>query len=271
MGLGVSQDWFPRGQCNLDIEYNGSRGARVQANYFREWYGRVAQSGLRSANSHVSGDDSFARLISMWEAIDQADPGATKGWAMDHCTLMPPDIVPRAAKLGIMFSCSPLGEGNRPAYNAVAFGEDKMHTHVAPIKNMLDLGINVSLEGSWGAIELLITRVDEGKVWGPDQRVDRVTALKIATRNGADYVLKPDKLGSIEPGKLADLVVIDRDYMSVPEEEISEISSLMTMVGGRFVYLHPSFATEHNLRPASATIGTREELLKRRPSGGSSD
>jgi predicted amidohydrolase YtcJ len=270
MGLSATAGWWPRGQCALDIEYNGStRGARIKKNYFMDWYHEVAQSGLRSANSHVSGNDSYSRLISEWEKIDEAKPGAVKGWAMDHCTMVAPELVPRAAKLGLMWSCSPLGEGNTPATMATAFGEQVVQSYVAPIKTMLDNGINVSLEGSWSAVETLITRKDNrlGKIWAPEQRVDRKTALIIATRNGATYVLKPDKLGSIEPGKFADMAVIDRDYMTIPEEDISEIRSLATILGGRFVYLHTNFSNEYSLKPAGTLISTPEELLKRRPAG----
>lgn len=74
-------------------------------------------------------------------------------------------------------------------------------------------------------------------------------------------------LGTIEPGKTADLVVLDRDYMNIPEKEISEIQPLMTLLSGIFVYVHRQFAQEYNLRPAGATISTYEELLKRRPAG----
>ena len=104
--------------------------------------------------------------------------------------------------------------------------------------------------------------------WGADQRVDRKTALIIATRNGSNYILKPDKLGSIEPGKLADLIIIDRDYMTVPEEQISEIRSLMTMLGGKLIFLNTDFANEYNLKPAGTLISTYDELQKRRPVGG---
>ena len=106
---------------------------------------------------------------------------------------------------------------------------------------------------------------EEGRVWGADQRVDRETALRIATQNGANYVLKGDRLGSIEPGKLADLVVLDRDYMSIPEDDIAETRSLLTLLGGKFIFLHPDFANEYNLRPAGAVISTLEDLQARRP------
>ncbi|MCH8015910.1 MAG: amidohydrolase family protein [Acidobacteria bacterium] len=266
MGLAAVSGWWPRGQCLMDIEYGGgTRGASIKANYFNEWYDQVARDGLRSANVHVSGNDSHSRLISLLERIDQANPGSVRGWAMDHCTLIDPEDVLRAAKLGLMWSCSPLGEGDRAPMIAAAFGDKVAHTYVAPIKTMLDAGMNVSLEGEWAGVENLITRKDtQGRVWGPDQRVDRETALRIATQNGANYVLKGDRLGSIEPGKLADLVVLDRDYMTIPEEEISETRSLMTLLGGKPVFLHPDFSREYNLRPEGAIISTYEELVARR-------
>jgi predicted amidohydrolase YtcJ len=120
-------------------------------------------------------------------------------------------------------------------------------------------------------VELIITRKDDkGKVWGPDQRVDRMTALRIATQGGANYVLKGDQLGSIEPGKFADLLVLDRDYAAVPEEEISEVRTLATMMGGKFVFVRTDFSGEYNLRPPGAVISTFDELRKRRPAGGAS-
>ena len=53
--------------------------------------------------------------------------------------------------------------------------------------------------------------------------------------------------------------------MSIPVEEISEIQTLMTMMGGKFIFLHNDFANEYNLRPEGATISTREDLVARRP------
>ena len=257
--------WFPRGQCSLDIEYSGGeRGARIQGNYFLEWYSQVASEGLRAANFHISGDDSHSRFISHMERIDQANPGAIKGWAMDHCDLIDPRDIPRAGKLGLMWSCD-AGRIVNDSLGA-AFGEDVKDRYTVATQLMLDAGINVSLEGEWDGIETLITRKDnQGKVWAPDQRVDRATALRIATRNGANYILKGDLLGSIEPGKLADLLILDRDYMTMPEDEIAEMRPLMTMKGGQMIFLRTDFADEYSLRPAGAEISTHEELLARRP------
>jgi predicted amidohydrolase YtcJ len=217
-------------------------------------------------------------MIDEWERVDRAKPGAVKGWAFDHCNLVSPKDIPRAAKLGLMFSCNPMNAvASDPERGArsplVAFGPEVLDTYAAPVKSMLDAGINVSVEqegvGWWPSIETLITRKDKnGKVWGAKERVDRKTALKMATQNGANYILKGDRLGSIQPGKLADLVILDRDYMTMPEEEISEMRPLMTMMGGKFMFLRTDFSNEYNLKSAGTEIGTFEELQKRRPSAG---
>jgi predicted amidohydrolase YtcJ len=276
----VAAEWFPKGQCDLDIEYNGgggggARGARIKGNYFVEWYGTLAQHGLRSSNAHVSGDRSITMMIDAWEKIDRAKPGSVRGWSFDHCNLVNPKDLPRAAKLGLMFSCNPRNAvasdptagGRSPL---VSFGEKVLHEYAAPFKSLIDAGINVSqeVEGGniWDGMEIMVTRKDrEGKVWGPDERVDRKTALRIATQNGANYIVKGKELGSLEAGKFADLAVLDKDYMTVPEDEISTIKPVLTMMGGKMVFLRTDFSTEYNLKPAGAEISTFEELQKRRP------
>ncbi|MBI4445487.1 MAG: amidohydrolase family protein [Acidobacteria bacterium] len=273
--LGLAADnpmaeWYPRGWCHLDIEFRGGlrgKAAPLKGNYFSDWYAEVAQYGLRTANTHVSGDASHRQLITIYEKVDAAKPGAVKGWAMDHCSLVNPKDIPRAARLGLMWSCNPSVEG---AYNmSRVFGEEAAHNFIAPVKTMLQAGINVSMEGEggtrWQNLEYLIARKDrQGRVWGAHERVDRPTALKMTTINGARYVLKEKQVGSVEVGKYADLVVIDRDYLTIPEDQISEIQALLTLMGGRPTYVHPSFAGEYNFRPAGAIIMTPEQAKARR-------
>jgi predicted amidohydrolase YtcJ len=84
---------------------------------------------------------------------------------------------------------------------------------------------------------MAITRqMRDGSVFYPEERVTREQALRMYT-NGAAWIQFAEKeRGSIEPGKLADLVVIDRDYLTCPEDQIRAIEPLMTMVGGKAVY-----------------------------------
>lgn len=261
-------EWYPRGWCHLDVEFRGGpkgKGAPIKGNYFSDWYGMVAENGLRSANTHVSGDASHRMMLTMYEKIDAVKPGAVKGWGMDHCSMINPRDIPRAARLGIQFSCGPGWGGD--AF-AKVFGEEAANNYPSPVKSLLNAGINVGLEGEfsyrWASIESLITRKDRnGKVWGAHERLDRATALRVSTQGGANYVIRGDKIGSIEKGKLADLVILNKDYMTVPEEQISDLYSLVTMVGGKFKYVHPEFANEYNFRPSGSLIMTHEETKKR--------
>ena len=68
------------------------------------------------------------------------------------------------------------------------------------------------------------------------QTISREDALIAHTRENAYLVFQENNLGSIQPGKLADLLVLDRDYLTIPADEIKDIQTLMTIVGGRIVY-----------------------------------
>ncbi len=74
------------------------------------------------------------------------------------------------------------------------------------------------------------------KTQDAEQAVDRRTVLLMATRWAAEYVLREDVLGSLEPGKWADLVILDKDYLVASEEDFANLQVLLTMVGGKIVY-----------------------------------
>jgi predicted amidohydrolase YtcJ len=101
----------------------------------------------------------------------------------------------------------------------------------------------------------MITRKSwDGKVYAPDQAVDRGTALKISTIWGGYYTMRENVLGSLEVGKWADFAVLDRDYLTVPVEPIGDLRVLMTVVGGKVVHLVPSLAREVGMQPAGAQV-----------------
>jgi hypothetical protein len=68
------------------------------------------------------------------------------------------------------------------------------------------------------------------------QPISREDALIAHTRNNSYFFFRENELGSIQSGKLADLVVIDRDYLTIPADQIKDIEPVMTMIGGRIVY-----------------------------------
>jgi predicted amidohydrolase YtcJ len=89
---------------------------------------------------------------------------------------------------------------------------------------------------------MAITRkTRDGSVVGPTETVTREQALRMWTLNGAWMTFEEKIKGSIEPGKLADLVVISKDYLRCPVDEIKDIEVLATVVGGKTVYQTAAF------------------------------
>ena len=87
-----------------------------------------------------------------------------------------------------------------------------------------------------------------GKVL-PDEAVSRMTILKMWTNWASEYVMKENKIGSLEVGKLADLLVLDRDYFTIPLDDIPNIVPQMTVVGGEVRYLGADFAQSQGMEP----------------------
>jgi predicted amidohydrolase YtcJ len=86
-------------------------------------------------------------------------------------------------------------------------------------------------------MQVAITRrTQSGQVLVPEERLSRPEALRLYTINNAYLHHEEKEKGNLEPGKLADLIVIDRDYLSCPENEIAETRVLKTIVGGKMVY-----------------------------------
>ena len=89
----------------------------------------------------------------------------------------------------------------------------------------------------------LITRKNEyGQMVAPEEAIDRMTLMKMMTSWPAEFVLREKEVGTLEAGKLADLVVLNKDYFTVPEEEIPNLFPVLTVVGGKIQVLRSEFA-----------------------------
>ena len=123
------------------------------------------------------------------------------------------------------------------------YGADEVFK-MSPIKSILEAGIRVVMEGGesgdappFRVIERLVTRTDDkGRVWNKDEAVTREQALYMSTNWASYYTGDEEILGTIEVGKLADFVIIDRDYLTIPGDEISELNVLMTVAEGKVLY-----------------------------------
>lgn len=121
------------------------------------------------------------------------------------------------------------------------YGE-KLH-NMQPVQELLAKGIGIHLEGAdpWRVppvkrMKWYVTREDDkGRVWGLKHAVDRKTVLLMVTRWAARY-MGEQTIGSIEPGKMADMAVLDGDFLRIPEDKIDTLKVAMTIVGGKVVY-----------------------------------
>jgi predicted amidohydrolase YtcJ len=177
--------------------------------------------------------------------------------SMDHGGLYPrPDQLPRIKNLGMM-----LGMGSAALSRSLPwiqkYGFEKYQGWVMPTKRALDYGIKVAWEGEGGVSNGLfslmtpfITRRNrQGVIIAADQAVDRNTVLKMATAWGSEYLMKEDELGSLELGKSGDLLVLNQDWFTVPEEDLDRTYPLLTVMGGEIRYLRDEFAQELGMEP----------------------
>ncbi len=121
-----------------------------------------------------------------------------------------------------------------------------------PFRSIVDAGLRasagtdaagVSPLSPWVSIYYMVTGKNAaGEVVNDGQQITRMEALRLYTMGSAYQSFDEDTLGSIEAGKLADLVVLDADYLDVPDEALRDLSSLLTIVGGRVVWAEASFA-----------------------------
>ncbi len=231
----------------------------------------MIKAGGRLTGIHTEGDKDIDYMLDIIERASK-DAGLTleeiktKRHAYDHMGMSPrPDQVQRLKNLGMMVGGYNmfLWEGNAERiFND--YGEQAV-AWIQPRRSLLDAGVMSSVEIDrpigytdltyFTVLHIGITRKDKnGKVWAPGQVVSREVMLKAGTIWGAYYAKKEDQLGSLESGKWADLAVLDKDYLTVPVDDIPKLRVLMTMVGGKVVHLVPSLAREIGMQPTGAQV-----------------
>ena len=207
----------------------------------------AAKYGWNITSMHSTGDGASQVLLdSYWDA-NQNQSILEMRFGIDHGLMQSPGNIEKIKDLGIIPSVGMIfqfreGTADRLIY---MYGADRVH-EMTPVKSLIEKGIKVVAEADtlqepyvnplW-QIEKFITRTDEkGRLWNPQERVSRQEALYMYTLWAAHYHWDEKILGSIEVGKLADLAVLNGDFMTVPENELSRIPIYMTLLGGKIVY-----------------------------------
>ena len=200
---------------------------------------------------HATGDRAVRVTLDAVEAARKVNGGPGMMHEISHAELIHPDDLPRFKELNVAAEFSPILWYPSPLVQVMeqVIGEERAG-RFWPTRSLLEAGAHV-IYGSdwpsvvpdpnpWPGIEAMVTRRDPygnfpGTLW-PEQAVDLETALRIFTLNGAAAGKQADRTGSIEVGKSADFIVLDRNIFQVPVEDISETKVLMTVVSGREVY-----------------------------------
>jgi predicted amidohydrolase YtcJ len=192
---------------------------------------------------HATYDETIRMILAVLERTG-AFPGGVR-WILDHAETISPESIDRVAALGGAISVQ-----HRMAYQGRDFAErhgPERTAQTPPVRGMLARGVTVaagtdaprvSTYNPWAALEWLVQGRTVGglQLYGPDNLLDRETALRLYTRAGAELTGEANRKGILAEGYLADLAILSEDYFTVAAEDISGVESVLTIVGGKIVY-----------------------------------
>lgn len=216
-------------------------------------------AGWRLAQFHGVGSDGLRRYTQM---IEQAmkeyniplDEIRARRMTTDHAEAIGfvPDVMAKVKELGILISANPRRMQREPDY--IRDYGPKAEEFMQPVKKWLEYGLPVvgefeSYSGIGLQFKLYIDREVFGKKVLPDQALDRVTVMKLWTTWAPQYYLKEKTMGTLEVGKYADYVVLDKDYFTIPVPEILKIIPQMTVVNGKVRAIQAGFAKTLGVEP----------------------
>jgi predicted amidohydrolase YtcJ len=192
---------------------------------------------------HANGDVGIGMVLDLYERLQREQPRRDPRYRIEHCTVINDDLVRRMKTLGVIptpFSTYVYFHGEKMP----EFGEERLNSMFA-LRSFLDAGIGATMASDYPpgpfepmmALQSMVTRTAmDGRVWGPRQKITIEEALRVCTLNGAYASFEEHEKGSLEPGKLADLVVLGRNPLAEDPSSLITIPVERTMVGGRWVY-----------------------------------
>jgi len=208
----------------------------------------VTEAARRGLNVHIHaiGDLAVKASLDAFEAARHADPNAHAPFSLTHAQFVDPEDIPRFAKLHVIAALQLLWAVADPSTNEQVkpYIDPAIYRWMYPARSILDSGGEIAGASDWpvssadpfAAIYQAETRSGPQGVLNRQERMPREAMLYAYTRNSAQALDLWREIGSIEPGKRADLALIDRDVLTVPAEELKSAAVLFTMWGGRIIY-----------------------------------
>ena len=195
---------------------------------------------------HAIGDRANRETLDLYQRTFEANPDKTGlRWRDEHTQHLHPDDIPRFAELGVIASMQGVHCTSDGPYVVARLGEQRAAEGAYVWKSLIETGAVVA-NGTDAPVEdvspiasyyaTVSRRLADGSVFFPEQRLSRMEALKTYTINAAFAAFEEDIKGSLTVGKLADITVLSKDVMTIPEDEISSTEVARTIVGGRVMY-----------------------------------
>ena len=247
-GIGENVAW---GMYNND---NPTDAQKEQYYTIAKW---AAARGV-TLTQHWNNAKSVHQLLDVFDRVNGEIPLAPLRWSIAHLNDATPEDLRRMKALGVGWLMQ-----DAMYFGGEAFlkehGEEAMK-RTPPIKMALNLGLKIGggtdahRVMSYNPFVSLQWMVDGKTVAGmktrdADESPSRIEALRFYTQGSAWFTFDDHKRGSLTAGKLADLAVLSKDYLTVPTDEIGAIESVLTMVGGRIVYAASPYAALETARP----------------------
>lgn len=262
---GLRQDtgnaWLRVGGVKLAVD-GGFEGGLMREPYVEPWGERGTFKGLQTQSregylstvsalndrgwrvaTHAVGDAAIDLVLDAYEAANRQRSIVGRRWSIEHAFIGRPDHLPRMQALGVALAVQ--NHLYLAGPSLVQYWGAERAALTTPVKRYLDAGLPVSSGTDapvvpypplWTLYHFVTRDTIAGGVLGPDQRISREQALRLATTGNAWLTFEEHEKGSIEVGKFADLVLLSEDPMTCPEPRLRDAEVLLTMAGGRIVH-----------------------------------
>jgi hypothetical protein len=200
---------------------------------------------------HAIGDKANDIILDIFEKGVAMNGPRERRWRIEHAQHLRPEDIPRFGRLGVIASVQPYHAIDDGRWAEKRIGMERCRTTYA-FKSLLAGGAKLALGSDWMVAPLdplqgiyaAVTRATlDGKHpggWIPEQRISLEEAIRGYTLDAAYAEFSEKEKGSIETGKIADLVVLDHDLFAIAPERIKDVKVTMTLIGGRIVYRRPA-------------------------------
>jgi len=197
--------------------------------------------------AHAIGDRANREVLDLFERVLGAHGklGGDHRWRVEHAQHVHPDDVPRFAELGVVASMQAVHCTSDAPFVEARLGPERARSGAYLWRALIDSGALVT-NGTDAPVEdvdplasfhaAVTRRLADGSTFHADQRMTRREALEAYTVNGARAAFEEDLKGTLTPGKLADVVVLSKDVLTVPADEIPDAEVVYTIVGGEVLY-----------------------------------